>query len=565
MRTLRLYLSNRIYWLLAPILIAVTGVLLDIDLPGLYMDAVNPDYMVPRMLGEAKNSSIWVMPGNLFFGRYPLLPSLYHGSGQAWLGAPFYMILGTDIFAIRLTHGLMGIAVLVSGMLLLRKIGVWPWLILFVGCVVALDPSFVFAFRTQFYITTTPLIALFGAIYFLVRARDASLPMRSLLMSGIFFGASVFGYFIYGFFLPAFLICVWFAFKNNLSTSARTLQGDISSFYALRRWGFGFVLGMLPYIIGYAIIFQRTGGPIGFVDFLANMQKTLGVFAGNTATLGRVEAIWAYFLGVSSHAAQSAYWVGYPLPLRGATTKSVILIAMPLAFWAVAECRRTATIWTRFFIGASASFCLCALIFGARLGSHHMIVVYIFLHFAFAITAYDALRNWKSYTGEKFSSTLDAVPSIMLASLLIAMAAQNLHGQMISRTHLRETGGVGLYSDAINQFAADALRSNPTAYYVMPDWGLLMPSIFLTSGRIEITADENIDRVREQLCQGREVKLVLITGDRTARFSAMAEKLSVPTPLIQSWKQRDGKTVFEVGTLLPNRLKESSSCTSKNR
>ena len=529
------------YWLYVPLLALMIGVLLDIYLPGLYMDAVNPDYMVVRMLGEAKNSDIWVLPGNLFFGRYPLLSSLYHGTGQAWLGAPIYAILGTDIFSIRLVHGMCGLAVLSSMLIVLRQVGVWPWLISCIGLVVALDPSFVFAFRTQIYITLTPLAALFLSIYFLHRAVNASYPIKFLIGSGCAFGLSIYGYFIYAFFLPVMFAAVWLSTKNRHTSQPPSVANSVLSL-EFRKWLMGFCVGILPYLIGYLIIMQRTGGPMGFIEFVQKMTQSLNVFEASNNSLGRFDAIWAYLLNVANHTSLSTFWSDKPLPLYGAKTKAICLVSVPLIFYFFAEWRNTATFWTRLVVALSVSFFLASFMFGARLASHHMIAIYVFLHLVIVITAYDALRRADFQTQKP---VLEKWRKVLLATLVIAplgvAAVQNLHGQLKSRDILRETRGVGLYSDAITLFADDIKKNNKAAYYVMPDWGLLMPSIFLTSGLTEITANENFAHARQLLCRGREVRWVLVSGDRTARFNEITRQLKWSDPTIQSWKQKVSK------------------------
>src|SRR5664279_3129088 len=81
---------------LAPL--AVLGVLFvfacavawHVELPGLYMDAVNPDYMVVDLInGPADASPAWYLPGNMLAGRIPLLTSIYHGTSQVWYALPF--------------------------------------------------------------------------------------------------------------------------------------------------------------------------------------------------------------------------------------------------------------------------------------------------------------------------------------------------------------------------------------------------------------------------------------------------------------------------------------------
>ncbi len=537
--------------LLAPVAIALCGILLDIDLPGLYMDAVNPDYMVPRMLGSKAVTTIWVLPGNLFFGRFPLLSSLYHGAGQAWLGLPFFAVLGTDLVSIRMVHGIYALGLLATMLFILRRIGVWTWLTALTGTVIALDPSFIFAFRTQFCITTTPLIAFLGSLYLLNSPTNAKSTERSLFLSGLLYGISVYGYFIYLFFFPAVAVAVWL--RIGTADHHRPAQPSVKlpALAMLSRWAKGFVIGVLPYLIGYLIVMQRAGGPAGFVDFLRNMQAALRITQASIESLGRFEALWTFYLGVSNHTSQSAYWIGSYLPLYGSTTKAVALLVLPVAFLVVAETRKTATQWSRLLVVAVAAFFSGAAVFGARLGSHHFLPVYLLLHLALAVTAYDALRAWSISSSQGSGRARHAVLASLLPGLLVIMGLQNLHGQFVSRGYLRETAGLGLYSDAINRFAADIRLNHATAYHVMPDWGLLMPAIFLTGGNVDIVSRVATERVRSLLCQGREVRWALVSGDRNERFTRITEELGGRQPSVEPWRQRDGRIVFEVATYSP--------------
>ena len=52
-----------------------------IDLPGVYMDAVDPDYLVVRLLNRhAQPITAWLLGGNYLHGKVPVLITFYHGS-----------------------------------------------------------------------------------------------------------------------------------------------------------------------------------------------------------------------------------------------------------------------------------------------------------------------------------------------------------------------------------------------------------------------------------------------------------------------------------------------------
>ena len=94
----------------------------EITLPGVYMDAVNPDYLVVKLLNwhHAKPLTAWLLPGNYLHDRVPILISLYHGLQQFWLGLPLYALFGTGVVGIRLTHMVFACGVLVAMLFLLR-------------------------------------------------------------------------------------------------------------------------------------------------------------------------------------------------------------------------------------------------------------------------------------------------------------------------------------------------------------------------------------------------------------------------------------------------------------
>ena len=150
-----------------------------IDLPGVYMDAVNPDYLVAKVLNRAHADPLvaWVLPGNYLANRFPVLVSLYHGLQQFWLALPLYAIFGMSVDGIRLTHMIFAMGVLVAVLLLLRRAQVPLWIAALAGIALAADPTFVFAFRTQSYITMSPMAWLLLSLAALSGPASAATPL----------------------------------------------------------------------------------------------------------------------------------------------------------------------------------------------------------------------------------------------------------------------------------------------------------------------------------------------------------------------------------------------------
>ena len=264
--------SQAVSWrpFLAVALAYAVVALQQLTLPGVYMDAVNPDYMVVRLLNRhAQPITAWLLPGNYLFEKAPVLISFYHGSQQFWLGLPFFWLFGTSVTGLRLTHALFALGLLAALYALLARGGLKPWQAALACAALAIDPGFSYAFRTQSYITLAPAAWLFLSLYSLLRAAQSSPHWRRwLFASGVFYGWAVTGYFVYAFFLPALLL----ALRWWWPAAARPGLG----------WALllaGVVIGGIFYPLGYWLAIQHLGGVSEAWSYFQQTQKALNAFS----------------------------------------------------------------------------------------------------------------------------------------------------------------------------------------------------------------------------------------------------------------------------------------------
>jgi hypothetical protein len=243
-----------------------------VTLPGVYMDAVNPDYLVVRLLNRhAEPIAAWLLDGNYLQGKAPVLISLYHGSQQVWLGLPFFALFGTTVTGLRLTHAMFALGVLAALHALLVRGGVRPWQAALAGVALAVDPAFSYAFRTQSYITLAPTAWLFLSLYAMLRATAAATPRRWLVAAGIGHGLAIVGYFIYAFYLPAMALAL------ILSRRERAGAGMPVSLPAwVLPWAGGLFLGAIFYPIGYGLMIHAAGGWTQAWEQFQATQRALG-------------------------------------------------------------------------------------------------------------------------------------------------------------------------------------------------------------------------------------------------------------------------------------------------
>ena len=505
-----------------------------IDLPGVYLDAVNPDYLVVRVFTwDRTPMAAWVLPGNHLFGaRFPILVSLYHGTQHFWLGLPLFWLLGTTVESLRIVHALFGLGVLAALYALLASAGVRPWLATLATGALAVDPVFLFAFRTQSHITMAPAAWLLLALLFLARAQRDRPATRATVASGFCAGLAVQGYFVYGFFVPALVAGTWLW--------SRAYSGPGPATRDVARWALGLALGVSGYVLGYALIAREEGGFGALVAYLADQQRSLGAFASPMTLAERIRFVAAMVAGVFGngwHHSLVFGEAGYRLP--GTAAKMLLLLGAPLALLAIAERRGTASPMQRLVVALAPTFCLFALLFGGRLGGHHFMSLLPLGYAALAL----GLAN-VGYSGGRTRRVAHAAAVATFALL----GAYSVQGQREEMAKLVATRGVGLFSDAVNRLATDLAAQARTPYVFFPDWGLALPFAYLTRASVPSTSDGTPELGRRLLCGGRDVAIALIEGDRAARRGEWQAALAWDAPVVQPYRQADGKVVFELVT-----------------
>ena len=112
---------------------------------------------------------------------------------------------------------------------------------------------------------------------------------------------------------------------------------------------------------------------------------------------------------------------------------------------------------------------------------------------------------------------------------------------------LSRTGGVGLYSDAVNRLAADVAELSPKTLVYFPDWGLALPVTLISGGRVPTSAIVNPAEARRRLCSGRDIAIAIVGDDGARRFAAWARDFQWQPPRVRTFAQRDGVTVAQLG------------------
>ncbi|GAC1346123.1 MAG: hypothetical protein NVSMB18_27470 [Acetobacteraceae bacterium] len=498
------------------VLMFALGALSHIDTPGLYMDAVNPDYLVVRVLGASSSFPVWALPGTLVFGRFPVLGQIYHGALSYWLGLPIYALFGTGMIGVRVANMAFGLGTLAAAGWFLLAFRVRPVIAGLVLAALALEPGYLFTFRVQFYLQAMAFGALLASVAW-VETRRGRPSVGVAVGAGVLAGIACYGYFVFAFLVPVAAVHAGLRWRGHPGWRRLGLF-----------WALGFAVGAGPYLLGLLLMLVATGGVRGLLDFVSGNLGALGV---GQSVLSWPERL-AYFADIVRwtiwDVGPSSMMLHAAVPPSVPGLRLVLLLAVPGLglIWAVVRKRASGGLLVSagFFAGTLVLF----LTFGNRLWLHHagMLLPALYVALGLAVSSFGRV----------------AVVAAVLATAPL-LAGNAVDRQAVFR-ELERTGGVGLASDAVERFAEDVGRDRRPSHGFFPDWGVFMPFVMVTSGRVPFSLDFSPEAVREVVCGGRDAVVAVFDEKGTARLDEWSGSVAGAAPERRRYAQRDGVPVL---------------------
>ncbi len=532
-----------------PIAVLAVGFVLDWGVPGLYMDAINPEYLAHWIL-NGSGSARWVLPGNALFDRFPVFTgSVYHGSTQLYYALPFFLIFGIDLAAFRFVQFSIG-AVIIALLVRFVSSGVRGRAGLvaggLAGLLVALDPGFVLAMRTQAYSCIFPVSLIVGAL--VVLRLDVRPPpsVRRIVVAGALVGLAGFSYFIMFLFVPAIVLLIWWSYDA---------RGRMARLRDIVWFGLGGVVGYVPFFAGVTLIGIELGGVGEAVEYLRNMSDELQVGAHDGGLVARVMSTYR-----SLKWSINGGWVSRMTVRSAETTAGTLRFMVGVGLLVVGTCaaslldrRDGARRLLYAMIGLIASFVLGAIAFGDRLQGHHFSVVVPFWGAALATSCAvlgRVVRQRAMRAGDLVSGALSKAGRGALVTVGVtagAIALSSVVAQTHLRRDLRDTGGVGLYSDAITALGVRLDDGGSEVSVLTPDWGYLMPLEFLGGDHATVhDARGDISAaVRGHAC-GVGAVLVVSAFPSSLDYLEIARQSRTTVIEGERWYEENGRPAFEV-------------------
>jgi len=462
----------RVCWLL-PVLAFVGLVLLHSDLPGIYMDGANPDFMAAQWLHHGHNPGAGI-PSKVF----PILGSLYHGLQNAYLGLPFFALGGFSVTSLRLEQGLFGVILLVALYHLSRRLTGSGGLALLASLGLATELAFTASFRTQFYIVLGGAAWLFVAMLLALPADDGSrIVRRRVFWSGFFFGLASYGYFVLAFFAPAMAAIVM------VSTPRR--QWGV--------WVLGAAAGVSPFLLGYLSLLAKKHGIEQTLEFVQGMLGQLKPFDAGDIAGTHAQYAWEIIRLATSDVANEAMIFGEPTSGMWGQAKACVLVSSGLFLLACAgasAARKDGHLIETLPALMPLSFIVVASFFGHRLWAHHFSVLVPFVYLLLALSLHRIVS----------ALALPERPArIVIGLTVMAVVAGNLVQQVGFHEKLVATGGRGRSTDMLTQLAVEARQAPANVAYIFPEWGFFTSFCFLTGNRVRYVIDmepETMARLR---------------------------------------------------------------------
>lgn len=499
-----------------------------VELPGLYMDAINPDFLVAQTLDGHIHNPVWRMPGP----SMPVLGGIYYGAQTYYLGLGVFAVLGESVVSARIAHALLGLSIVLLLYLLVRRATSNPMLALLAGAGLATDIAFIASFRSQNYIVLGGEIWLLASLLLLLDGAGGRRGRWTLLASGVCMGLAAYGYFVHLFFAPVLLALALFWRESD---SLRT---------RVALWGGGFIVGMLPYVLGYGLALIATGGPGPFLAWLRGTLVQLHPLGESTGYLDG--------LTVSLRNARLAlHGSGNDLMLLGES-----LVPDGIHAWLVAILLATlvciiglARKWRDGLRGQQGykwlavlpvCYLLVAGIFGARLWVHHFSVLVALAYLTLALAVHQLLGLVRANETHKRR----LASGIAVAVLGVLVLGANFAQQNRFFARLEQTGGVGMATNASTALAESALAERDRAVYLFPEWGFFMPFAFLTGNRVhyELEASEGALAAHRGLRD--QVRLAFWNGRDAPRYRQTLSRLGAQDLRLYTFTRRDGKPAF---------------------
>lgn len=562
----------------------------EIQLPGLYYDAVYPDYLaaIGAFPGKTDNFTQITRHNGL-----PLLGNFYHGTMTAAIQWIVLKIVGyASVETLRLVNlgyiALLGCIVYMMGRRTIKN-NIVP---AFMAILCVTSQNILTISRTQYYIMLPGCICFMLSVTFLVSGihEKDKRKIRNLFMSGIFQGLAFYGYFSFLFLaLGSVFILIWKEKGIRIRSMAAYLWGIPcgSIFYFLGYYDslvtnlFGeSVPAKIILILGAVIILVVLGIP-GYAMLISEKSKIRkaviriytvgiclgaaggGVAVGSLLILGKMEkfqSLFSLLTTIQTRNEGNRLFIFWKLLYQLLTNERGQIIIFQESFriqklYIILFCIAGMTViglalydrkkkmggaYTLLleYIGVGylylAGFYVGTLPLITGMQPQHFVVVYFGMFLLLALEVGYIIRHIPKAAG-----------CVVIALISVMGITANIYDINRVTDMLTRTEGRGKYNAALNEFAEEAYEDleKTEKIYVFPEWGFNANFIYLTQNSCQTIRDAEIDVEELQGLLDQGYTLVIAAFQKES-VNSLSGQLKFEQKKEKEWDSIEGLPVF---------------------
>lgn len=499
-----------------------------IELPGLYMDGVNPDYLAARVLFPQLKNPSFLMPTVLF----PVLGSFYHGVQNFYVDLPVFLILGINITSVRIAQSLFGAAIVALVYLVAVRLTGNRMISFAVAAGLAADIAFLASFRTQYYIILSGNVWLLLSILFAFPKDSQPFASRNIFLSGLFLGLAVYSYFVFLFFLPVLL---WLVLHHD------------NKGRSIKLWVSGFFTGMLPYVAGYLLIVVALKGFQPAIEWISVSISGLAPLSSRSTMIENFNNALSnasYAIGNSGNEFMmfGIFLPGWWVKVKLIGFSAVVILGLTFFLLPNKVNASVKSRMIRIMVWIPISYFCVSLFFGARLSTHHYSALVPLMYLVAGIVLHQGLSIFTQFFG--MSTWFSETRTIAVSAFVVL--AFNLHQQSAFFQHLDATGGVGKMSNSTSLMSAEALSSPVDATYFFPEWGFFMPFNLLTANKVPYELELTPDVVRKHMNLQHEIRVAYWKAEDGDKYREVLKASGLNEIQTRTYFQRDKNPAFHL-------------------
>ena len=550
------------------------------DYPGLYFDAVNPDYIAVQLLYPQDLQTRWQI-------AWPWLCQIYHGNvGIIITIISVFLTSGTGVLQYHITYGIVAsIAVFLTYRILTNKTVGVPKLWAGLGSLMLISwPSLLTIIITQFYMCLFGTVCVLeGILLFLRWLNNIKKNHCSICLCYFLFGLAFYSYFNFFFFLPSLIVFTLIALRNDNRLS---FDSAVTPFFA-------YFLGCGLYLVGWsqiAIIMNGTA-----MTFSRSIELLLTVYAFLVALFvffyrrlsGRIPLLIYFIAGAGIWAIKVLPFVVKSAEGLGIVQNTTFLEKIAAVFRdysyiltgkyaEVMVLGKTVTIFNNhvllFFAfilfislvveiifkkrdlkwkipAAVIAVYICGCVgLGTRMQPQHYVPMVFLTYLCFILcmqSIFEALRDSETASFRLSTKLKDIIFIIMVLST----ATINLLNNEKIINEIRHTGGNGYWSVEMTDLAKEAIHNRNKGLrelYIFQDWGFFAGFDYLTMNTVPYVAAIDRTVLAKYYSDGNDIVACYWKSADTPVYADVMRNISGGNGLVteKKWIDHNGRTEF---------------------